>query len=88
MSKIYPQPDVIFQNLEGETVLLNLKTEQYYSLGEVSSRMWSLLIEFGEAEPVINRMLAEYNVDETVIKSDLNELIADCCELGLLYVAP
>ena len=88
MSKIHSHPDVIFQNLDGETVLINLKTEEYYTLGETSTRMWNLLIEHGEVEPVINRMLAEYKVEEAVIKRDLNELISDCCKLGLLYVDP
>ncbi len=85
-TNVRPNPDIIFQNLEKETVLLHLKTEEYYTLGETSSQMWHLLMEYGEVEPVIARMLAEYNVDEATLRRDLDELISDCCKLGLLSV--
>ena len=89
--KIHPQifqtnPDVVFQTLEGEAVLLHLKTEEYYTLDETGTRMWQLLIEHSEKEPVIAQMLAEYEVDEATLRNDLTRLIADCKAAGLLAV--
>ncbi len=85
-TRIQPNPDVLFQVLDGEAVLLHLKTEEYYSLAETSTRMWQLLIEHGEPEAVIAYMLEEFEVDEATARRDLNELITDCQAEGLLNV--
>ncbi len=37
-------PDsVLFTTLDGDAVLLNARTNQYYSLSDVGARLWSLL---------------------------------------------
>ncbi len=43
--------DVLVQELAGEAVLLNLKTEQYFGLDAVGARMWQSLV----SEPSIQR---------------------------------
>lgn len=80
----HPHPDVLIQLLDGETVLLHLKTEEYYTLDHTSTRMWQLLIEHGEVEPVIVQMLNEFEVDEDILRRDLTTLITDCIDTGLL----
>lgn len=37
--QVIPKPDVLFQPLNGESILLDLYTEQYYSLDDVGTRM-------------------------------------------------
>ncbi len=41
-------PDVLFRELAGEAVLLDLKSQRYFGLGEVGTRIWQLLDEQGE----------------------------------------
>jgi hypothetical protein len=84
--KIRLNPEVIFSVLGDETVLLHLKTEEYYTLDETGTRMWQLLTEYCEPEPVIARMLDEFEVDEGTVRSDLNRLITDGKAEGLLDV--
>ena len=85
-SKVQPNPDVIFQILDGEAVLLPLKTEEYYTLDETGTRMWQLLVEHGEPEPVVSQMLEEFEVDEVTVRRDLAHLIGELREEGLLDV--
>ncbi len=79
-------PDVLFQELEGEAVLLNLDTEHYYGLDEVGTRMWQLLAEHGDVATVAEQVLAEYDVDEATLHRDLADLIAELTDEGLLTV--
>jgi len=37
--------DVLFRELDGEAVLLNLKTGIYFGLNPVATRMWQLIVE-------------------------------------------
>jgi hypothetical protein len=76
--------DVLFQQLEDEVVLLNMSSQQYYSLNEVGSRMWELLMELHEPNAVVDRLHQIYDVDKDVLRADLDRLVADLNGAGLL----
>ena len=44
--------DVLFQEVAGETVLLDLNSESYFGLDEVGTRIWTLLNEGRTACPL------------------------------------
>jgi hypothetical protein len=78
----------LFQVLGEESVLLNLKAEQYYGLDPVGTRMWELLTQNIDIEATIQQLLAEYDTEETTLRSDLRELIEQLVAKGLLEVVP
>ena len=80
--------DVLFQPLEQEGVFLNLKTEQYYGLDPVGTRIWQLLNETQDLEATIHAMRAEYNVEELRLRSDIEKLTSRLRERGLLADQP
>ncbi len=79
-----PAEGVLFQKLDRDAVLLNLKTEQYYSLDGVGTRIWQLLGETGSLEATVRRMLAEYTVDEATVRADTLALADKLAARGLL----
>jgi hypothetical protein len=81
-------PDVLFQELNGESVLLDLKTERYFGLDDIGTSMWRLLESNGRVEAACTRLLQQYEVDETTLRDDLAELIDKLAEAGLLSVQP
>ncbi len=82
-----PSGEVLHQELEGETVLLDLKSERYFGLDESGTRIWSLLIELGQPEAVIARMMDEFDVDEGTLRADVAELLNRLLEGGLIEPA-
>jgi len=76
--------DVIFRVIEGEAVLLNLASGQYYSLDNVGTRMWELLLKHGSVMPAVDELLAEYDVDEDQLRADLDRLLTQLADKGLL----
>ena len=80
--------DVLHQQLGEETVLLHLGTEQYYGLDEVGSRVWQLLREHRTLDPIVAALLREYEVDETTLRDDLERLLDELADLGLIHVGP
>lgn len=78
--------DVAFEVLDGEAVVLNLQTGIYFSLNEVGTRIWQLLEEHERVEPVIEAMLAEYEVEREVLEADVSRLVSELSEKGLLVV--
>ena len=81
---IYAAPEVLFQELDGETVLLNLRDERYYGLDDVGTRVWQLLGEHGDIERIVSTMLGEYDVEEATLRQDVEKLIAALLEVGLV----
>src|SRR5262245_649086 len=63
--------DVVFRDLSGEAVLLNLTTGMYFGLNESGTRMWKLLLETGDPEKTLARLKDEYDVDDSRLRSDL-----------------
>jgi hypothetical protein len=76
--------DVIYQALQNEIVLLNIKNQQYFGLDDVGSDMWKLLVEHGDVETVADRLSAEYDVDRATLREDLEVLIRNLMAAGLL----
>ena len=76
--------DVAIRILDDEAVILNLAAGVYFGLDRVGTRMWQLLSEQGATEAVIEAMLDEYDVEEAQLRSDLDNLIRQLIENGLL----
>ncbi len=68
---------VLFQKLGDEAVILHLDSEEYFGLDNVGTRMWELLLGEGEGsiDKSIPLLLTEYEVEETQLKKDMEELI-------------
>ncbi len=78
--------DVLFRNLGGESVLLNLQTGKYYGLDEVGTRMWTLLTEYGQVEPAFRALLEEYDVAEDQLQQDLCRFVEELISRQLLEI--
>jgi len=79
---------VLSTEVEGETVLLNLESGQYYSLDTTGTRMWALLAQHGRIEPAIAAMLDEYDVSAETLRRDMIALVEQLAMHGLLRVDP
>lgn len=78
--------DVIFRELGGEAVLLNLESGIYFGLDPVGTRAWQLIVEHGCLERVHERLLEEYDVAPAALEADLLSLFSDLSRHGLLRV--
>ena len=77
-------PDVLHQELGGETVLLNLSNENYFGLDEVGTRVWQLLGETHSANAVVTRLIEEYDVSAEQLRTDVARLITELVTAGLV----
>ena len=82
-----PSDDVLFQEVGGEAVLLNLASESYFGLDPVGTRIWLLLNEDASLQLAFDTMLGEYEVEPAQLENDLLDLVAKLAEAGLLQVA-
>ncbi len=89
MPQIYTQKITISeqtmtQEVDGETVILDLKSENYFGLDIVATRIWQLLQVNGDLQSAFDILLAEYDVQADQLKSDIDTLIENLQEAGLV----
>ena len=88
--QIRVHPDVVWRDVDGEIVLLNVVTGQYFGLDEVGSRVWLLLQQDGEAGTPIDtlqtRVITEFDVDGPTAHADLTALVRQLLEQQLVTV--
>ena len=79
-------PSVLTQKVSGEMVLLDTNSEQYLGLNEVGTRIWQLIQDEPDLNSVFEMLLEEYDVEADLLKNDLNQLIAEMNEAGLITI--
>ena len=77
-------PDVISQEVSGETVLLDLNSEHYFGLDEVGTRIWQLIDSSGNLQEIYDTMLNEYEVEADQLFEDMAQLLGDIEKAGLV----
>jgi len=79
---------VLVSFLDRESVLLNLATEQYFGLDETGTRMWQLMTAAPNIDAAYQELLAEFDVEPELLRSNLTDLLGRLVENGLLEVLP
>ncbi len=79
---------VLVRILDRESVLLNLETERYFGLDETGTRMWQLVTASQDIEAAYRELLAEYDVEPELLRTNLTDLLGQLVENGLLQVLP
>lgn len=75
---------VVFNEIDGETVLLNTRDGTYYGLDKVGTRVWTLMHEFPRLGTVHEHLMDEYDVAPDRLWTDLMVLVTDLKAKGLL----
>ena len=83
----HPNPDVVAQRVQDEVVLVNLRTNEIYTLNRTAARAWELIAE-GRDRPVVEAALVEeFSVEETEAQGELDDLLDELVEKELIQPA-
>ena len=85
-SRISVPSETLVNILGGESVLLSLKSQHYYGLDEVGTRMWNVLTTSPSVEAAYETLLEEYEVEPETLRQDLDDLLGKLAEQGLVEV--
>jgi hypothetical protein len=78
-------PDgVLISHLQEESVILNLESERYLGLDDVGTRFLTVLTSSESIEAAYQQLSAEYDVDPQVLRQDLQALVDQLFDQGLL----
>ena len=86
LEKVVPSKNVLTQEVSGEMVLMDLSSEQYFGLDAVGTRIWNLLDQGTAPADLLSILLREYEVEQQQLESDIEELLRQLLEAGLVRV--
>lgn len=78
--------DVLFRELAGEAVLLDLRSESYFGLDPVGTRMWQALVEHGSLRGALGALEGVWDVEPARLRRDLEALVAELAAQGLVVI--
>lgn len=81
-------PEVLSQKLNDELVLLNLQTGVYFQLNGTGTRICQLLVETGDLGATVAQMQSEYEASAEELVRDVDALLSDLLNRGLLQQEP
>ena len=77
-------PEVMTAHLDGEAVLLHMKTKAYFKLNDTAAELWKGL-EAGEDDAaIVARLTAKFEVDAETARTESGRVIAELRSRGLL----
>lgn len=86
-SKVIPHPEVITTVLDNqETVLLNLQTQQYYTLNETGTRIWEALAQAGDLTQIGQTLEARYELTLDQANQHVLDLVTTLAQEQLVQV--
>ncbi len=87
-SRVNIAPDVMLRIIGEEAVILNLKSELYLGLDPVGTRMWTVLHGAPSIQAAYELLLAEFEVEPERLRRDLDKLLEQMLEQGLIELQP
>ncbi len=79
--------EVLAQEVNGETVLLDLHGDSYFGLNEMGTHIWQLLQAGENVRGLLATLSGEYAASEERIERDVGDLLEKLTQAGLLRVA-
>jgi len=79
---------VLAERADQRTVLLRLHDGYYYSLDEVSTRVWELCADGATLSSVVDTMSDEFDAPRETIEADVLHLVEELLEETLLVIGP
>ncbi len=77
--------DTIFaQEIDGEMVLLDMNSENYFGLDAIGTAIWQAIQEKETLQEVYDTILEQYDVEPKILEKDLFVFVTKLEESGLI----
>lgn len=85
-TRVRPRESVLFRDLAGEAVLLELDSGTYFGLDEVGTSFWNELVSRESLDAAVGALQQEYDVASETLRKDLCEFVEVLLARGLLQI--
>jgi hypothetical protein len=80
------KPGLLFNEIDGEIVMLSVENSEYYGMDKVGSRIWQLLENQMQFKELVTRLMDEFDVAEEKCSRETLNFVKKMTEKKLLIV--
>ena len=66
---------VLFQDLDGELVLLSMESGEYFSLNEVGAKIWVLITSGWSIPDILKSFINQFDASEEQLRGDIEQFL-------------
>ncbi len=78
------KPGMLFNEIDGEVVMLSIENSEYYGMDKVGSRIWQLLENPMSFKDLVAKLMEEYEVTEEQCRQETLDFVKKMTEKKLL----
>jgi hypothetical protein len=86
-SIISRSPEIVFNKLDEEIMMMSIKNSEYYGLDNIASRVWEILTKPSTLSEIVETLLEEYEVSEDRCYADVTEFLMALEEKKLIEIS-
>ena len=83
---VHVSEGVFTQEMDGEMVLLDMNSENYFGLDAVGTVIWQAMQTHQKLGDVLDFLIGYYEIDEAILENDLLQFVAKLEKDGLVKV--
>jgi BMFP domain-containing protein YqiC len=73
--------------MAGESVILNHKKGEYYTLNEVGSKVWDMFKEGPQSiDDLVSEVMEDYDIEKNQCQADIEKLVHELLDEKLLEI--
>jgi hypothetical protein len=76
----------IVSDMDGEKVMMNINNGNYYNLGKIGGRIWSLISTPISVAELVSTLMSEYDVEQTVCEEQVNSFLKHLLKEKLIHL--
>jgi len=85
-SKLVRDNDVIFSDMDGETVMMSIERGEYYGINPIGSRIWSLLETPRTVSALCDTLCPDYDVTPEQCAVDVQLFLIQLVDKGVIKI--
>ncbi|HLH76076.1 MAG TPA: PqqD family protein [Candidatus Binataceae bacterium] len=85
---VLAEEQIVWRDLDGEVVILNLESGIYFGLEGSGNDIWRLLAQGCSRTQIVEQLSADYEVSPEQARTDLDRFLAELSAKGLVIAAP
>ncbi len=76
-TRVERNPDMLWTEVDGETVMMSIERSEYFGVGGVGTRLWELLATPRTAAELCARIVSEFEVDAATCEADVTAFLGE-----------
>lgn len=85
-TKIKIPQSVFIQEIDNETVILDTKTQEYFSINKVGKNIWDMISKTSSLQKILDELVNIYEVPKEQLKNDMINFLEALNQKGLIII--